>query len=68
MKKNYHSAFDNLNKLNDIILGKASKMLQSGIEEDKALIQKTINGEKPSHLTDQEWEDYKKTGEKLLNI
>lgn len=64
----YHTAFDNLNTLNDMVLDKAHSMLRAGIEEDKALILKNIKGEKPSHFTDEQWEYYKSVGEKLLKI
>jgi hypothetical protein len=67
-KEGTHSAFDNLNKLNDMILDKAHSILKKDIEESKALILKNIQSEKPSHLTDEEWENYKKVGERLLNI
>ncbi len=66
--KKYHTAFDNLNTLNEMILDKAHSMLKTGIDEDKALIIKIIQGEKPSHFTDEQWEYYKSVGEKLLKI
>lgn len=67
-EKKYHSAFDNLNKLNDMVLDKAHSMLKTGIEEDKASIRKIIQGEKPTHLSDEDWEKHKKLGERLLNL
>lgn len=67
-EKKHHTAFDNLNTLNDMVLDKAHSMLKIGIEEDKALILKNIQGEKPPHFTDEQWQYYKSVGEKLLKI
>jgi hypothetical protein len=57
-----------LDKMNDEVLNKAHSLLKKSIEEDKSLIQKTINGEKPAHLTVEQWENYKSIGERLLKI
>ena len=67
-QKENANLFAGINKPNDMVLDKAHKMLKDGIEEDKVLIMKNIQGEKPSHFTDEQWEYYKSVGEKLLKI
>ena len=49
--KKYHTAFDNLNTLNDIILDKAHTMLKDLNHKTELSILKTIKGEKPDHLS-----------------
>ena len=69
--KNYHTAFDNLNTLNDMVLDKAHSMLKELNNETEMSILKTIQGEKPehlSHLSDEEWDNHKKLGQRLLNL
>jgi hypothetical protein len=73
MKKDekYHTAFDNLNALNDMILDKAHSMLKDLNHETELSILKTIQGDKPehlSHLSDEEWENHKKLGQRILNL
>ena len=68
--KEYHTAFDNLNTLNDIILDKAHSMLKDLNHETKLSILKTIQGEKPDHLSnlsDEEWDSHKELGKRLIN-
>ena len=67
--KKYHTAFDNLNTLNDIVLDKAHSMLKDLNNETELSILKTIQGNKPehlNHLSDEEWEKHKKFGQMLL--
>jgi len=69
--KKYHSAFDNLNTLNDMVLDKSHSMLKELNNETELSILKTIQGEKPdclSNLSDEEWENHKKLGQRLLNL
>ena len=68
ISKPFANAFSNLIKLDEMVLDKAHSILRSGIEEDKNLIRLNMKKEKPDHLTDEQWEDWKKIGEKLLNI
>ena len=64
----YVTAFDNLNTLNDMVLGRAHKLLKDDTEDDKRKIQDIINGEKPTHFTDEEWKNYKSLGQRLMNL
>ena len=73
MKKDekYHTAFDNLNTLNEMVLNKAHSMLKDLNNETELAILKTIQGDKPehlSHLSDEEWENNKKLGQRILNL
>jgi len=69
--KKYYTAFDNLNKLNDMVLDKAQSILKDLNNETEFSILKTIQGNKPehlSHLSDEEWEKHKKLGQRLLKL
>jgi len=66
--KPFSNAFNNLIKLDEMVLNKAHQMLKSDIEDDKNLIRQNLKKEKPDHLTNEQWENYKKVGERLLNI
>jgi len=69
--KKYHSAFDNLNTLNGVILDNAHSMLKVLNIESEMSIMKTIQNGKPehlNHLTDDEWENHKRLGQRLLNL
>ena len=62
------TAFDNLNTLNDMVLERAHKLLKDDIEDDKRRLQDIMNGEKPNHLTDEQWEKHKSVGQRLMNL
>lgn len=68
MENNKTDLFAGINKLNEMVLDKAHRMLKDSIAEDKIRVQGLCRGEKPDHFTEEQWEYFKSVGEKLLKV
>jgi len=62
------TVFDNFNTLNDMVVDKAHRLLKDDIEDSKRRIKNIMNGEKPNHFTQEEWEKHKSLGQRLMNL